>query len=365
MSDRPAYRVPSMEEIRAIEPNGFLAASTFSGCGGSSLGYRMAGFRVGYANEFVPAARETYAANAMPHTFVDGRDIRSVTASDVLEKLGAKSGALDLFDGSPPCASFSTSGSGSKGWGNVRKYSDTEQRTDDLFFEFLRLVDGIRPKTFVAENVAGLVRGVAVGYFNEILSRSKALGYRVAARLLDAQWLGVPQQRTRIIFVGVREDLGLEPPHPEPWEFRYSLGDACPWMLDGSDGPEPRDGPDISRYAIGPEWEKCREGEQSDRYFNLIRASRAKPSPTILASHGAPGIAGVCHPTERRKFSIPEVRRVCSFPDDFVLTGTREQQWERMGRAVPPLMMKAIGAAVRDEVLIPYRDLRAARKAAS
>ena len=363
MTDHPPYRVPTMEEVRALEPNGFLAASTFSGCGGSSLGYRMAGYKVGYANEFIPEARNTYAANAMPYTFVDGRDIREVTAKDVLEKLGIKSGALDLFDGSPPCASFSTSGSGSKGWGNVRKYSDTTQRTDDLFFEFVRLVDGIRPKTFVAENVAGLVRGVAVGYFNEILKLLKALGYRVHAKILDAQWLGVPQQRTRIIFVGVREDLGLDPAHPEPWDFRYTLGDACPWFVDDSiPAPEPRDGPDIARYAIGPEWEKCAEGAQSDRYFNLIRASRTKPSPTILASHGAPGIAGVCHPTEKRKFSIPEVRRICSFPDDFILTGSREQQWERMGRAVPPLMMREIGAAIRDKVLIPYRELREARK---
>lgn len=364
MTDHPPYRVPSMAEIRALEPNGFVVASTFSGCGGSSLGYRIAGFRVAYANEFIPEARKTYAENAADYTYVDGRDIREVTAKDVLERIGLKPGQLDLFDGSPPCASFSTSGSQSKGWGGVKKYSDSSQRTDDLFFEYLRLLDGIRPKTFVAENVAGLVRGVAVGYFNEILSRSKALGYRVAARLLDAQWLGVPQQRTRIIFVGVREDLGLEPAHPEPFDFRYTLGDACPWMVDDSIvAPEPRDGPDISRYAIGPEWEKCREGEQSDRYFNLIRASRTKPSPTILASHGAPGIAGVCHPTEKRKFSIPEVRRICSFPDDFALTGSREQQWERMGRAVPPLMMWAIAATVRDRVLIPYRELREARKA--
>lgn len=357
------YRVPTMEEIRAIEPNGFTVASTFSGTGGSSLGYRMAGFRVGWASEFIDEARRSYEANKADYTIVDGRDIREVQAKDILDALGMKVGQLDLFDGSPPCKSFSTAGKRSAGWNVVSKYSDKAQRSDDLFFEFARLVDGLRPKTFVAENVAGLVRGVAVGYFNDVLSLFKSMGYRVHAKILDAQWLGVPQQRTRIIFVGVREDLGLEPAHPEPADFRYTLGDACPWMVDPSiEAPEPRYGVDISKYAIGAEWEKCREGEQSDRFFNLIRASRTKPSPTILASHGASSIAGVCHPTEKRKFSIPEVRRICSFPDDFVLTGSYEQQWERMGRAVPPLMMRAIGAAVRDEVLIPYRDLREARK---
>lgn len=364
MLDVVPYRVPTMAEVAAIEPNGFNACSTFSGCGGSSLGYRMAGFKMLWASEFIDEARATYLANAAPYTIVDGRDVRQVTAKDVLEATGLKAGALDLFDGSPPCSAFSTAGKREGGWDVVKKYSDKTQRVDDLFFEFVRLVDGIRPRTFVAENVAGLVRGVAVGYFNDVLALLKSLGYRVHARLLDAQWLGVPQQRTRIIFVGVREDLGLEPAHPEPFDFRYSLGDACPWMLDGSDAvhPGPVDGVDISRFAIGAEWEKCAEGAQSDRFFNLMRASRAKPSPTILASHGAGSIAGVCHPTEKRKFSIAEVRRICSFPDDFKLTGTYEQQWERMGRAVPPLMMRAVAAAVRDKVLIPYRDLREARK---
>jgi len=364
MTEKPPYRVPLMAEIDALEPNGFVAASTFSGCGGSSLGYRMAGFKLGYANEFIPEARATYEANARPYTVVDGRDIRTVQAADVLTACGVKPGGLDLFDGSPPCASFSTAGKRSEGWGVVRKYSDSKQRTDDLFFEFARLVDGIKPKTFVAENVAGLVRGVAVGYFNDVLELLRSLGYRVGARVLDAQWLGVPQQRMRIIFVGVREDLGLDPAYPEPLDYRYNVGDACPWMTDGATEEHPgvMDGIDISRYAIGAEWDKCAEGQQSDRFFSLIRASRSKPAPTILASHGGESIAGVCHPTEKRKFSIAEVRRLCSFPDDFKLTGTYQQKWERMGRAVPPVMMAAVASAVRDKVLIPYRDLREARK---
>src|SRR5690606_15973106 len=106
--DKPPFRVPSMAEIAALEPNGFTAASTFSGCGGSSLGYRMAGFRVLYANEFVEAARETYRANAADYTFLDDRDIRQVKSSDVLDAMGLEPGQLDLLDGSPPCASFST-----------------------------------------------------------------------------------------------------------------------------------------------------------------------------------------------------------------------------------------------------------------
>ena len=165
---KPPYRVPSMAEIAAVPWNGYNAISTFSGCGGSSLGYKMAGFRVLWANEFVPAAQEVYRLNH-PGTILNTQDIRQISAADVLATIGMQPGDLDLLDGSPPCASFSTAGKREAGWGQVKKYSDTKQRTDDLFFEYARLVNGIQPKVFVAENVSGLVKGAAKGYFLEIL----------------------------------------------------------------------------------------------------------------------------------------------------------------------------------------------------
>jgi DNA (cytosine-5)-methyltransferase 1 len=344
--NKPPYRVPSMTEIAAIPWNGFSAASTFSGCGGSSLGYRMAGFRILYANEFIPAAQDSYRANAAPYTFLDTRDIRQVQPQDILEKIGLAPGELDLFDGSPPCASFSTAGKREAGWGKVKKYSDSEQRTDDLFFEFARLLRGLQPKTFVAENVSGLVKGTAKGYFLEILRELKSCGYNVACKVLDAQWLGVPQARQRTIFVGVRNNLGLAPAHPRPLPYRYCLADI---LIAGERSEREAD---ISSYCTGREWEKLSEGEQSKKYFNLVKTDRNLPCPTICASHGSPGIASVTHPTEKRKFSIAEIKRICGFPDDFRLIGTYPQQWERCGRSVPPVMMSHIAATIRDEILL-------------
>lgn len=349
VTERPPYRVPTMAEIRALPPNGFSVASLFSGTGGSSLGYRMAGFRVVYASEFVEAARDSYRANAEPHTIIDPRDIRLVTPESILEAIGLDPGALDLLDGSPPCASFSTAGKRARYWGKVKKYSDRAQRTDDLFFEFVRILRGVRPKTFVAENVSGLVKGVAKGYFLEILKELKASGYRVAAKVLDAQWLGVPQARQRLIFVGVREDLGLDPVHPRPLPYRYTIRDALDGLEHGSAYIEPET--DISRFAIGREWAKIGPGGQSKKFFQLVRPSLDAPSPTVTASGGSGSIASVTHPTEKRKFSIAELRRICSFPDDFVLTGPYPQQWERLGRAVPPVMMRHIAETVREEIL--------------
>lgn len=337
---KPPYRVPSMAEIAALPPNGYTAISTFSGCGGSSLGYKMAGFRVAWANEFIPAAQETYRANH-PATILDTRDIRTVQASEILDAIGLSVGELDLFDGSPPCASFSTAGKREAGWGKVKAYSDTKQRTDDLFFEYARLVKDLQPKVFVAENVSGLVKGTAKGYFKEILAALKACGYVVSAKLLDAQWLGVPQMRQRIIFVGVRSDLGVAPAHPAPLSYRYSVRDALPWIVAQGDnggfgGGEMRDAAKAASPTIGAS-PQTGNGKYPPA---LVEAYRDKRS--AFGSDGA---------TEKRKFSIAELKRIGGFPDDFILTGTYAQQWERIGRAVPPVMMAHIAATIRDEVL--------------
>ena len=96
---------------------------------------------------------------------------------------------------------------------------------------------------------------------------------------------------------------------------------------------------DISRFAIGREWDALEVGKSSERYFSLVKADPDKPSPTVTVTAGNVGAAGVTHPYERRKFTIPEVKRLSGFPDDFQLTGNFSQQWERLGRAVPPVMM--------------------------
>ena len=164
---KPAYKVPSMAAIEALPWNGYTVASTFSGAGGSSLGYRMAGYKVVYANEFIPAAQETYIANN-PNSYLDHRDIRTVTGAEILEYAKVGKGELDILDGSPPCAAFTGNISNKKTekWGVAKKYSDTTQVVDDLFFEYARLVGEVQPKVFVAENVPGLVRGKAQAYLH-------------------------------------------------------------------------------------------------------------------------------------------------------------------------------------------------------
>jgi site-specific DNA-cytosine methylase len=227
---KPPYRVPTMEELHAVPWNGLKVVSTFSGTGGTCLGYRMAGYRVVCANDCDPAAQACYRLNH-PGTILDTRDIREIQPEDILRATGLEPGELDVFEGSPPCTNFSSAGKRAKGWNEVKEHAGRLQsKVEDLFFEWLRLLGGLRPRAFQAENVAGLARGAAKGYFKEILARMKALGYRSEARMLDAQWLGVPQTRARVIFVGVREDVQAAPAFPSPLPYFYSVRDALPHL---------------------------------------------------------------------------------------------------------------------------------------
>jgi DNA (cytosine-5)-methyltransferase 1 len=384
-SNKPPYCVPSMEEIKSITPNGYKVASTFSGAGGSCTGYRMAGYRVVWANEFVPAAQNSYKANAAPDSILDGRDVKTVTAADILTATGLQKGELDLFDGSPPCQAFSTAGKREKGWGKDKQYEHgARQKNEELFTEYIRLLDGLQPKVFVAENVSGLIKGTAKGFFLEILQGLKDCGYNVKTRLLDAQWLGVPQQRQRIIFVGVRNDLGLAPVFPKPLSYRYSVRDACPDIgkvihdtsgLYGAGNVTERPSPAVTVgvnsinsnhfqvHTLPPS--RLKAGAYGVRDVELDA-----PSPTVtIASPGndlavpyLPEDDKPCRPVTgddsfgsrgivKRKFTIAELKRICAFPDDFILTGSYAQQWERLGNSVPPVMMYHIAKTIQTEIL--------------
>jgi len=338
---KPNYKVPAMAEIAEMPPNGYKVVSTFSGCGGTCLGFRMAGFQTVWASEFIPAAQQVYRLNH-PHVPLNTKDIRDVLPEDILRESGLSRGEVDVFEGSPPCASFSSAGRREALWGQIKKYSDTKQRTDDLFWEYARIIEGVQPKVFIGENVEGLIRGRAKGYFKQIFARLKETGYKVNAQVLDAQWLGVPQFRRRVIFMGVREDLDLPPVYPKPFSYQYTFRDA----IQGITNHGFTKGISSSYKAQLP---RMKIGKSNDKYMNMRRLSFDKPSPTILAEAGR--AAPYLHPNNERRLSIPEVLRIQSFPDDFKLSGVYDKDWERLGRSVPPLMARAIAQTIREDIL--------------
>jgi len=339
------YIVPSVESLRQETENGnhsFEVVSLFAGGGGSSTGYRMAGGKVLAVNEFIPEAIKTYQAN-WPSTKILPGDVRKLTPERILEAIGMDVGELDILDGSPPCSAFSTVGSGSKGWGKTKKYSDSSQgNVEDLFFEYIRILRGVMPRVFVAENVAGLAKGAAKGYLNQVLRELRASGYNVTCKILDAQWMGVPQTRSRTIFVGIRNDIwdvGMKGrTHPAPQSPRVSMGEAFAGLsLTESDKIET----DVSKYAVGRELARLPKGGQSKKYFQLVKGHPDRPSGCVTASSGASSIACVRH-WDNRSFTVSEVKRLMSIPDDYILTGNYQKQVERLGRMVAPFMMKAV-----------------------
>jgi len=364
----------------------FNVLSTFAGGGGSSTGYRLAGGKILAINEFVPEAQNTYREN-YPDTLIIPGDIKKLSGKDFLEKVNLKPGELDLLDGSPPCSAFSMAGSVSHGKGNThadafgkkKKYSDIEgvENVEDLFFEFLRIADELKPKVIIGENVEGLTMGEAKEYFHKIQNTFEDIGYLVVADVLDASYFGVPQARKRTFFIAVREDVAekvginfmtMYQLYPDKNDTRTTLGEAINDVINEDNeeldylfdkiSPEKAVGKTLMKMPKDPD--KVLTGmdyHEKGHHFNLKRSSLRKPCPTITAMGNLAGIAGTCHPLEDRKFTIKELKRIMSLPEDFKLTGQHKQQSERIGRMVPPLMMKALAESVYNKVLKPYKEL--------
>ena len=383
----------------ASAQNKFKVISTFAGGGGSSTGYRLAGGKVLVINEFVEEAQKTYAEN-YPATVILPGDIKELSGKDFLDAAGIGVGELDILDGSPPCSAFSVAGKlshnvheeervdlwgnvtvekvagkHSDGWGQTKNYSDGKMvsNIEDLFFEFLRVAEEIKPKVIIAENVKGLTVGEAKEYLNKILNKFETIGYDVTAQVLDSRYYGVSQTRTRVIFIGVREDVAAKVGYnfmtisqvfPEPDRNVIPVKDA---MIDLVNDPEEvkhltekfmntaywkQTG---SKMPVDPD--KVLTGmdyHPKGHHFNLKRVSQYQPAPTITAMGSAETTAGAFHWSEARKLTIPELKRIMSLPDDFKLTGKWNQKAERCGRMVPPLMMKRIASSVYEKVLEKY-----------
>lgn len=179
--------------------------TTFSCGGGSSMGYKRAGFEVVGNVEIDPKMNAMYCKNHHPkYNFcMDLRDFNKL--EDIPEELIG----IDILDGSPPCTTFSIAGRREEGWGKKKKFREgqTEQTLDDLFFVFLDTVEKLQPKIVIAENVVGLVAGNAKGYVNLIIKRFHELGYNVQLFKLNGAFMDVPQARERVFFVANRCDF--------------------------------------------------------------------------------------------------------------------------------------------------------------
>lgn len=308
----------------------FTYLSTFAGCGGSSLGYKWAGGHGVAAVEFDDNAVETYRLN-FPDTPVLHRDICTVTAQELLDLTGLQVGDLDILDGSPPCQGFSTAG----------KRVLTDPR-NSLFREYVRLIEGLQPKVFVMENVSGMVKGKMRLIFREIMLALKATGYMVRCKLLNAMYYEVPQSRERLIWIGVRPDIGREPGFPgpvgKPTGFTPEEAGPGPWWLS-------------EQAQAGLVAHKARH-EALGNGWGYTLQSRDKPCPTVRkGGHIPSGACVVVDNGKWRLFSSVDLRRAASLPDGYALAGSWKDHFERIGNSVPPRFMYHIASHIRDHIL--------------
>jgi DNA-cytosine methyltransferase len=383
------YQPYVMDDVRrASAARRFTVVSTFAGGGGSDIGFHLAGGYVMLINEFVPEAARTYAAN-FPDTPIDKRDIRPITANAAsvmafLDLAELRPGEFDVLNGSPPCCEFSTAGRGPADPNELRRYSDTRQKsTATLILDFFKLAKHARPKVVVGENVPALAGQRHGTFFQAALDTLRYADAEHTRRLyfansavLSSDGFGVPQRRRRLFFIGVRADvaeavgitgdadvLALFPePSDHPVSIRSALAglrqdhaEIYPWYRAAMAGSL---GPVIARFPRNPcRLLRARDVGLTTTRFSMARCAWDHPAPTLaVTGQGPDALSGALHPEADRKFTIPELKRLFALPDDFALTGTLAQAAERICRMVPPRVMQAIAERVYGHVLQPYAE---------
>ena len=201
------WRLADGYPAKGIEPHGCKVFGTFICGGGSSMGYKLAGYHHLGGVELDPSIAAIYKQNHHPeHLYIE--DIRDFNKRT---DLPAELYQLDILDGSPPCSTFSMAGSREAAWGKEKQFKEGQkmQRLDDLVFVYCDTIEKLKPKVCWLENVAGLARGNAKVYAKKIAKRLDEIGYNVQVFLLNGATMGVPQVRERCFFIGLRKDFHL------------------------------------------------------------------------------------------------------------------------------------------------------------
>jgi DNA (cytosine-5)-methyltransferase 1 len=287
--------------------------SLFSGAGGFDLGARLAGHQVIWANDILPDAVATYRRNLGEHAVLG--DIAGIPTREIPR--------ADMVIGGFPCQGFSIAN-----WN--RSANDPRNR---LYRAFVRVVSELQPSYFVAENVRGILSLEGGAVFERILRDFRDSGYRVRYALLNAANYGVPQNRFRVFILGVREDIGSEPPFPPaPTHGRTAglkqfvpIGEALRGL------PTPSASCRLANH-VGSQFKLKHNG-----YINHRRVDPSKPAPTVTARGDTRGGAMInYHPNGKRRLTVRETAIVQGFPLDFVFEGSMTSAYLQVGNAVPP-----------------------------
>jgi DNA (cytosine-5)-methyltransferase 1 len=341
----------SLKDLESVPKNGLKVMSTFACGGGSSMGYKRAGCDVIAANDIDPEMAWHYKLNLNPkHYFLC--PIGDLIGQDLPDELYS----LDILDGSPPCSTFSMAGSREKAWGKEKHFREgqAKQVLSDLFFDYLALVEKLKPKVAIAENVKGMLIGNAKGYTKMVMARFKEIGYRPQLFLLNAADCGVPQKRERVFFVAVRNDIDVPPLKLAPRHRWISVGEATRDLQVLTEAEIADTAPtdtDRSFYHLtkpgGSYADACKMLRGKESSFNRVRLREDGPAPTITSHY-----KDFLHWSEMRKLTFREIKRIGSFPDDYVAENDKIGKY-MVGMSVPPKMAEQVARAVIDQWLLP------------
>jgi len=378
----------------------FTYISFFAGGGGSSAGYKLAGGDCLFVNEFQQVAVDTYLANWPGTPHICG-DIKNVTGKQIMEMIGLKVGELDILDGSPPCPPFSMSGTKQKGWNKEKMaYGMKQQNIEDLTWEMIRISSEIKPKIIVCENVKGLTMDYAKDHLNRMVADFEELGYTTTYKVLNGIHFGVPQKRQRVFILSVRndvmDDIGM------PWmlisslfpdammneepTIEHAIGDL---RLDNENSVEavelcesmrksakykwlkrlpknPQKVVSVGDDVVGPWYDKViahrkRMGktvpERKSSFYQSRRVPWNQASHTLSEQGLQTSLAVHLHAEEDRVYTTKESKRLMTLPEDYILTGTLNEQLARIGLMVAPMMMKYVAESIYEKVLKPYHEI--------
>ena len=307
------------------------------------MGYKLAGYDVLGCLEIDPELTEIYKLNHDPDLcFCE--DIRNFRNRKEFPDALCE---LDILDGSPPCSTFSTAGNREQDWGEEKSFREGQavQQLDDLFGEFIRLVDRLQPKVAISENVMGMIKGKAKGYVKEITRGFDEIGYDLQIFKLNAGSMGVPQMRRRVFPIARRKDLGWsdlslsfnEPPIPFG-EVREEKSRGYRELSDLDERMWNERLPSESNFNEVSQ----RVREEGSGYAALF-VDDHRVCNTIVSHSGSKMLCG----SERRYLSRDELRKCSSFPMDYRFGSVRPKYV--MGMSVPPVMMAQIATEIRKQ----------------
>jgi DNA (cytosine-5)-methyltransferase 1 len=325
------------------------AISFFNGGGGMSIGFLEAGYDLLLANDIEPEAKNSHDLNHPNIPFIC-QDISTLQKQQIFEVIGEEN--IDVIIGGPPCQGFS----------NMGDKSSCDPR-NFLFESYLRIIDWVKPKCVLMENVAGFKNMYGGVFFDNLCNKLSLMGYDVYSKIIDSSNFGVPQKRKRVFVFATRMDAPYHFPTPSKNSIgrllsRNNVGEAIMDLLDNYDKfnnhmPLNHTETVIRRYEYIPEGGKLPSPEnlpediRRKNFGNTYqRLHRLQPSTTMVPGNNAFPI----HPTLNRSLTPREAARIQSFPDHHIFTGTRADQCKLVGNAVPPLLSAKLALSIKEHL---------------